>query len=106
MLQAARSLMVSKAAQAYVNNLIARYGVVRNLRIDPKARTIEGECLLHGEREPISVRVDRYQILEKGGKRLASLLHCQCSRPWAQALIEDHIIGRQVELPAWAAGAL
>lgn len=98
--------MLSKAAQTYANSLISRYGVVRELRIDPKVRTIEAECLLHGEISPIMVNVQKYQIVDRGGKKMAEILQCSCSRPWAQALIEDFVRGRQFELPSWAASAL
>ncbi len=106
MFEAAKNMMISKGAQMYANKLIARYGVVNDLKIDPQRKTVEAICLLHGESAAITVRVERYSIVEKAGKKFVQVSKCQCSRPWAQALVEDFIVGKQVEVPSWAVDSL
>lgn len=67
---------------------------------------MEGTCLLHGEPAPITVTVDRYRIHEAGGQKFLEIESCRCGRPWLQALLDDFVRGRKIELPAWAASAL
>jgi hypothetical protein len=106
MFEAAKNLMISKGAQMYANKLISRYGVVNDLKIDPQKKTVDAVCQLHGETTPITVRVERYSVVEKAGKKYVQVSKCSCSRPWAQALVEDFIVGKQVEVPAWAVDSL
>lgn len=106
MFSAAKDAMASRAAQAYVNNRIARYGQLQELRIDSRARTMEGTCLLHGETAPITVQVERYEITEDDGAKFLTIRRCRCARPWLQNLLNDFIEGRRIELPSWAASAL
>jgi hypothetical protein len=106
MFSAAKDAMASRAAQAYVNNRIARYGQLQELRIDSRAHTMEGTCLLHGENAPITVHVERYDVSERGGVKFLTVQKCRCARPWLQNLLTDFVEGRSVELPGWAASAL
>ena len=106
MFDSAKNALASKAAQLYVNNLLARYGRLRELRIDTRTRTIDAVCELQGESEPLTLRVERYSVEERGGRRFLQLDSFSCSRPWVQRLLEDFVQGRAFELPPWAASAL
>lgn len=106
MFQTAKDLVVGKAARLYVNNLIARYATLRDLKIDSQRQTILVVCQLHGEHDPLTVKVDKYLIQKKGEQRFLQIVKCSCSRQWAQNLVEDFVQGRQVEIPSWALAAL
>lgn len=106
MFSAAKDAMASRAAQAYVNDRIARYGRLQELRIDSRAHTMEGTCLLLGETAPITVQVEHYEISERDGAKFLTLQRCRCARPWLQNLLSDFVEGRRIELPGWAASAL
>jgi hypothetical protein len=106
MFNLAKNFMTGKAAQVYVNNLISRYAVLQDLKIDTQNKTVDLVCQLHGETEPVRVRIDRYVIQERGEQRFVEVLKCTCSRPWIQALVEDFVQGRPVEVPSWASAAL
>ncbi len=106
MFAAAKDAMASKAAQSYVNNLIARYGTVQELKLDSRNKTVTAICLLKGERAPITVRADRYVVETVGEKKFVRVESCTCDRPWLQNLLSDFAQGRRVELPSWAAAAL
>jgi hypothetical protein len=106
MFAAAKDAMASKAAQSYLNNLIARYGTVQELKIDSRAKTLAAVCLLNGERTPITVRADRYVIERAGDKTFVRVESCYCDRPWIQNLLSDFAKDRRIELPSWAAAAL
>ncbi|QYM79457.1 hypothetical protein K0B96_02245 [Horticoccus luteus] len=98
--------MTSRAAQAFVNSRIARYGRVDRLKIDSTNRAIEVVCSLEGEVDPVTVRVDRYELHDEGGKRFIEIKKASCSRPWLHRALEDFAPGRRFEVPGWAAAAL
>lgn len=106
MFGAAKDLMTSKAARAYLNNLIGRYGEVQDLRIDSSRRKIDVVCRLNGEVSPIGVTIERYELAEDGAKKFVQVLDSSATRPWLQAVLRDHLHGRRFEVPPWAATAL
>ena len=106
MFKAARDALTSKAAQTFLNQRIARYGEVRSLRLDSTQHTAEVVCHLIGETQPISVRIDNYEVRDDGGRKVVRVGECQCSRPWLQNLINDFVKGREFPVPPWAASAL
>jgi hypothetical protein len=106
MFTAAKDLMSSKAAKAYANNLIARYGAVDELTIDSKRQRIDVSVRLNGEVSPVGVTIEKYQIQQDAGKTYLSVVDSSSTRPWLQAVMRDHLHGRRFELPGWAAAAL
>lgn len=101
MFKAAKDAISSRAAQSYVNSLIARYGEVSNLKIDSLNKTVEGSCLLRGETAPIHVQA-RYVVETAGDKNFVRLTDCQSNKPWLENLLTDYGRERRVELPSWA----
>lgn len=106
MFSAAKDMMTSKAAKAWVNNFIASYGRVRELEIDSKRHRIEVVCELNGEVSPIGVTIENYALEKRGGKTFFEVLDSSATRPWMQSVMRDHLHGRKFEVPPWAAGAL
>ena len=106
MFKAAKDSLTSKAALAYINQRIARYGQVQALRIDSRTKTVELTCQLEGEITPISVKVENYQVREVNGRKLLEVGSCSCSRPWLQNLLNDLARSREIPVPSWAAVAL
>lgn len=106
MFSAAKDLMTSKAAKAYANDYLKPYGAVEDLSIDSKRHRIDVTVRLNGEVSPIAVTIEKYQIEEVGGKKFFQVLDSSATRPWLQAVMRDHLHGRKVELPSWAAAAL
>ncbi len=106
MFHAARDAFTSKAAQTFINQRITRYGEVQSLRLDSKNKSAEVVCRLHGESEPVTVRVERYEVRERDGQKFVRLGRCACNRIWLQNLITDFAQDREVPVPSWAASAL
>jgi len=106
MLGAAKDLMTSKAAKAWANNFIERYGRVDELKIDSKRNRIEVVVTLNGEVSPIGVTIEKYLVETKNGKTFLEVLDSSATRPWLQAVMRDHLHGRRFEVPGWAASAL
>jgi hypothetical protein len=107
MFSAAKDALASKGAKTWVNNLIARYGKVEELKIDSRNRTIEVQCVLDGEVSPITVKVENYVIeTDEGGKKFIRATDFSATRPWLQNVLQDHGTKQRIELPPWAAAAL
>ena len=106
MFSAARDAIASKAAQSFINQRIARYGEVRTLSLDSRNKTAEVVCALRGEPQPISVRVERYELHERDGQKFVRLGRCSCNREWLQNLLTDFGHQREIPVPPWAAAAL
>ena len=106
MFNAAKDTMTSRAAQFYVNSQIARYGEVKNLKIDSRQKTVEVSCLLHGETSAIGIRIENYTVESAGDKKFFQATDISCTRPWLQNLLADFAKNRRVELPSWAQGVL
>ena len=106
MFNAAKDAIASQAARSYVNGLIKRYGEVRELKIDSRAKTVARVCELKGEPEPVVIHVEAYRIVAEGELRFVEIAACSCSRVWLQNLLEDQVCGRRLKLPSWAAAAL
>ena len=106
MIIAAKDALASRAAQAWVNKLIARYGNVQELRIDSRRKTVEVCCLLDGEATPITIRVENYRVEAERDKRFIRASEFTCTRPWLQKVLTDFGHRQRIELPSWAAAAL
>lgn len=106
MFSAAKDLMSSKAAKAYANNLIGRYGSVDDLAIDSSRHRVDVKVRLNGEVSPIGVTIEKYRVEQENGKSYVTVIDSSCTRPWLQAAMRDHLHGRRFELPGWAAAAL
>lgn len=106
MFNVAKDALASKAARSYVNGLVERYGRVTELKIDSRAKTVDLACELFGESEPVSVRVDSYRVVTEAGRKAVEITEVSCSRPWLHRLLEDHLRGRKLDLPGWAAAWL
>ena len=106
MLNATKDVLSSRAAQAWVNNLISPYGQVDELKIDSRQKAVEVTCQLDGELTPITVRIDDYLLEREGDRTFFRASRFSCSRRWLQQVLMDHAREHRIELPAWAAGLL
>lgn len=106
MFTAAKDALTSRAAQSWVNNLIARYGKLQDLTIDTRRKTVAVTCLLDGEATPITIRIDNYVVETAGEKKFIRATGFSCTRPWLQNVLTDHGPRQRIELPPWAAAAL
>jgi hypothetical protein len=106
MFNTTKDALASQAAKAWVNNLIARYGKVQDLKIDSRRKTVEVSCLLDGELSPVTIRVENYAVETEGDKKYIRATNFSCTRPWLQNLLTDFGHRQRIELPPWAAAVL
>ena len=106
MFNAAKAALASRAAQVWVNKLIARYGKVQDLNIDSRRKTVEVSCLLDGEPTPITISIGNYVVETELNKKFVRATDFSCTRPWLQNFLNDFGHRQRIELPAWAAALL
>ena len=106
MFNAAKDALTSRAAQAWANTLIVRYGKVQDLKIDSRRKTVEVSCLLDGESTPITVRIEKYLVETERDKKFIRATDFSCTRSWVQNFLRDFGPQQRIELPPWAAAAL
>ena len=106
MLNSVKDTLTSRAALAYINTRIARYGKVEQLKIDSDAKTVDIACQLDGERDLLKVRIEGYEIEVVDDKKFLRVTSFTCPRPWLHHLLEDYGRNHCIELPAWAAAVL
>jgi len=102
----ARDRAVEAAARSYLTQKIEKFGELRKLEIDSRQKRLALEVALKGETSPVSIRVEKYEIVQRNGDTHIILRQATASREWITAAIEEHLLGREVKLPAAAASVL
>ena len=92
------------AANIYMKN--KEYGKMLKLNLDSNNKSIELEVMLNGEKEALSVQVDRYELVEDGGKHLLKVYGVQTSRAWLNVLASSYLEGKSFEIPEVHVGKL
>lgn len=105
-LGSARDRAVEAAARSYIARKIEKFGELRKLEIDSRQKRLAMEVALKGEVSPVSLQVDRYEIVQRDGESHIILRQARASREWITAALEEHVLGREFKLPPSAASVL
>jgi hypothetical protein len=87
-------------------NLLKPYGKVTTLRLSSKERSAYVELELHGEKEPVQIQVNEYELIREGERVFVILNRASTSREWLTALLSNFCLNRRFELPAQYAGMI
>ncbi len=99
MLKGFKDIAISKGLQMTANNLIKEYGKVLKLNVNSNDKSIDLEIMLEGELEPISVKIDKYTLIEKNGKKFIKIDDIHTSRTWLNRVAVNFLNGKEFELP-------
>jgi hypothetical protein len=92
--------LIEKTVPTALNErMLKPYGTLTDFKFDSKLRSAEGEMLLKGEREPIRIRINSYDLVNEGGRTFIIIREFIASREWITRLAQDFVIGRRFELP-------
>jgi hypothetical protein len=98
--QDAKDRFLERMAVPLLNRtLVAPYGKVRELRLDTAEKSATAVLELEGEREPVHVAIDRYEVSKRGGERYVTIHAIRTSRPWMTELARRQLVGRTLPLP-------
>jgi hypothetical protein len=94
MFDKAKNYMFIKA----LNHKIKRIGIMLNLKVDPKAKTIDFSVLLVGEESPLDVKVNSYEMIKRDNKSFMKLGEVETSKTWLNIVLDEFVDGEEVEL--------
>ena len=100
MLSGMKDAALSKGAQIAINKQIKEYGKMLKLNVDSKRKSLEMEVMLDGEKEPLAVFVEKYQLSEEEGKHYLTVHGVSTSRAWINTVASNYLEGKRFELPA------
>jgi hypothetical protein len=90
---------LSKGVELAINARLKRFGKMLRFQLDSQKKTIELEVLLKGERDPLRVTVEHYEILREGEKYYLLAERIVTSREWINTVAENYLAGQRFEIP-------
>lgn len=101
-----RDAAVSRLALNALDRYLGELGRMLNIVVDSKAKILRLEALPAGEKEPISIEIGNYALVEQGGAAFLTFEWIVTSREWINRLIETVLTDRSIPLPPGAPLAL
>ena len=95
-----------KAARFAINNHIKEYGTMLKLNLNSDTKSIEMEIMLDGEKEPLALKVKKYDMIEENGKHFLKVQGVSTSRAWINVVASTYLEGKRFEIPAEYAAML
>jgi predicted oxidoreductase len=90
----------SLVARKMIEKRFSRYGTIRQLNLDSRTKQLRVEVMLAGEAEPITITVDRYEIVKTTDGTAVVVRAASASREWLNQVIADLVIDRSFAIPA------
>ena len=90
----------SSAIQRWLVREMADYGEVLDFKISSAERTAELRVLLKGEKEPLGVSIEKYEISSSGSEDYIIVRRAHASREWVNAVLKNFLIDHKHKIPA------
>jgi len=97
---------LSVAVKTAINYRIQELGEMLKFNLDSNTKTIELEIMLDGEKEPLEIKVNHYEISEENGKYFLVAKDISTSRKWINVVASQYLSGQKFEIPAEFASML
>ena len=91
---------LSKGAKIAINNQIKEYGEMLKLNLDSEKKSIEMEVMLEGEKEPLTVTVEKYAMTQEGEKHFLKIQGVKTSRAWINTVASSYSAGISKVFPS------
>lgn len=86
--------------KAFLNDRFSEYGEATDCKVDTRNSRVSLTAMMHGEREPVTAVIERYDLEEQDGERYIVLQRISTSRAWLTALLTRLFAGKRYKLPA------
>ncbi|MEM7602457.1 MAG: hypothetical protein AAF357_13690 [Verrucomicrobiota bacterium] len=96
MLDAAKSEALRRGLNALLQK---HYGEINALTLNTEERSLDFTILLHGETEPVDVRLGQYDIIEEAENSWILCRNWHISREWMHRLVQSRAEGKRIRLP-------
>ena len=90
----------SGAIQSWLAREMADYGEVLDFKISSADRNAQLHVLLKGEKEPLTVTIESYEISSVGSEDFIIVKGAHASRPWVNAVLRNFLINKKHRIPA------
>jgi hypothetical protein len=91
---------VSTAINMALNNYIKDYGEMLKFNLDSKHKSISMELMLEGEKESLTVNIDKYDLIKKENKYFLKIYTLNTSRKWINTIASTYLEGKEFEIPS------
>ncbi|MDB5968938.1 MAG: hypothetical protein JWQ90_1388 [Hydrocarboniphaga sp.] len=92
--------------KSFVNERLSKFGEVQECQVDTANSRVQLRVMLKGEKEPIDLAVERYELERVGDERFIRLKSFSCTREWIGVALNHRLADKQFKLPAAVAGLL
>lgn len=75
------------------------YGKMVEIKFDPDKKHLYAKLELSGEKEPVTVEIDDYEMEENDEKSIILVKSAKVDRKWIDLLVNDLIVGKPIEVP-------
>jgi hypothetical protein len=93
-------LVPSSVPKWIINEKIRGFGEVLDLQFDPQRRLLKGRILLAGEKEPVEVSVDSYELRRNDQGAVLIINSLTVDRQWIEVLLRKLLVGKELKIPA------
>lgn len=100
LMRGAKDTAIAMALKSMVNDKLGMYGEITDCSIDTQKSNLTAQALLRGEREKVSVKLDRYEIERDGAEHYIVLKTFTSSREWLTVALNRFLSGKRFKLPA------
>jgi len=105
--QKTKDWLSEKTVPHVLNETLLRdYGEIISLEIDSGEKTLHADVLLRGEKEPIRIEIQRYEISRQEDRTCFIARKIETSRAWITTLAQQQLIGRPIPLPPQLSGVI
>ena len=99
MLQKLKDKTISTGIYTVFDYKIRGFGKVLKFNLDSKNKTIELEVMLDGEKEPLNIHIDNYEIQEIDSQYYIAVQNITTSRKWINVVASQYLNGQKIEVP-------
>lgn len=92
--------VLGMSLKALVNDKFGQYGDITDCTVDTKSNKVVVHALLKGERDRVTITIDRYELEREGEASYIVLKRFSSSREWLTMLLNKFLSDKRYKLPA------
>ncbi len=85
-----KDMIASTGIRKVINGYITGIGEVDKFDLDQKKKNIFISLNLKGEDKPVTIAINKYELLRKGDLLFIRILDVSSSKPWLEAAIKKY----------------
>lgn len=90
----------NKALVMWLQQKFGEYADVKQVKLDMANKACHASFTLHGDTEEILLSVTEYMIEKSDDAHVFKINKVECSKIWADRLVQNYLAGKEYKLPA------